>query len=119
VCARYNDRIVIGVHECASKVDDNVRARQRYVSHDAAGVQCGRSVRLQCSIVASGGAVGDRGGDDHHFLERAKYLVDARVRAGNEPERAQHQRGAVHHQFPAEQAVTIVAIISAGDRHMA
>lgn len=80
----------------------------------------GRSVRLQCSrVVVDAGAVGDGGGGDHHFLERANYLVDASVRAGNESERAQHQCNAVHHQSPAEHAVAVAAVVGAGNRHMA
>lgn len=70
-----------------------------------------------CGVVVAGG-VGD-GGGDRHFLERTKYLVDARVRTGNESEGAQHQRDAVHRQPPVERAVAVAAVVGTGDGHVA
>lgn len=53
-------------------------------------------------------------------LERGAYLVDAGVRAGNEPDRAQRQRDAVHDQTPAERAVAVRGSAPVtGDGHVA
>jgi len=75
-------------------------------------------VHSRRGVVVGGGRIGD-GTDDGHFLERAEYLVDARVRSSDESERAQHQRGAVHRHPPVEQAVTVTAVVGTGDGHVA
>lgn len=66
------------------------------------------------------GVNSDRGGGNRQFLKCTKYLVDARVRSGNESESAQHQRDAVHRQPPGEEVVPVAAIVgTAGNGHVA